>query len=353
MSAASVVGLKMFTTTTGLAVNTTWNPAGQVATHSYLTVTRDGGNRWNVVSHLPSLYRSPLLAFVSPSMGYIADVGVANSMVMTTNRGLSWTRVPIVGGPTSVTVSGGAVWVTSDRCPSGVIDGSNENCWTSLSVIKVGASAPTTVHVIPSDDPALRAILPKTITSWTARLVARTGPSSALVVEGNDGPNILLTTTNSGSSWHAVVNPCGRVWVDIGAVVSRSRWYMLCSTGGGMNQSTNVLYETYNAGRTWTLLAEAHIEGPNKGGIDGFDPGVFGANASGRFLWLTDSLGFVDVSTDGGQTWHFVRRVLSVYTAEPFVSVGDHAWLANYQGGLIRTSDGLHWNLVQRAGLHN
>lgn len=353
VNASSVVGLKMFTGATGLAINTTWNSSRQTATHSYLTSTRDGGTEWTVISHLPRVITSPLLAFANSKLGYVADFQTVNSLLFTNNGGSTWSNIKVQGLPTSVTLSGGDVWVTVDRCPPGVIDGSTDNCRTYLVAIRAGERVPTSVHQIPSNDPALRVLLPTSVAAWTARLVARTGPNSALVVEGSDGPNSLLVTNNAGRSWRMVADPCASIPVASAAAVDGTRWYLLCSRGAGMNHSTNLLYETYDSGKTWALLAESHVMGSNRGNLDWADPGTFGANASGQILWLTDSLGSVSVSVDGGKTWRQMSRNLIQYTEQPFVTVGNAAWLANYQGGLIRTTDGVHWEFARRAPLHN
>jgi photosystem II stability/assembly factor-like uncharacterized protein len=353
VTASSVVGLKMFTVATGLAINTAWNSSGQMATHSYLTATTNGGSEWSVVSSLPEVIASPLLAFANSRVGYVAGFQEANSLLATNNGGLTWSRIHVEGLPTSVTVSGGVVWVTADRCPRGIIAGSSVNCRTYLVAIKYGARALTSVRQIPSIDPALRAVLPNSVSAWTARLIARTGPSSALVVEGTDGPNSLLLTADAGRTWHQIANPCAGIPVASAAAINGARWYALCSQAAGMSHATNELFETFNSGETWTLLAESHVMGPNRGNLDGLVAGTFGANTSGQILWLTDSLGFVSVSIDGGQTWRQVNRNLIQYTEQPFVSIGNAAWLANYHGGLIRTTDGIHWDLVRRSPLGN
>lgn len=348
---ATVAALTMFSQTAGIAINTIWSASHANAIHSYLTWTSDAGSRWTVVSHLPEAVNSPLLVFLNRSVGYVADFKTANSLRFTNDGGATWSKVSFLGLPTSLTKSGGVVMLTADHCTSGATLGSYQNCQTYLTTLSAGETVPKSAQVVPSIDPALRAVLPSKVKSWTATLVARTGPRGAVVVEGNDGPNALLATANSGSSWSTLNYPCPGLPVVSVTALSASRWYLICSLDGGMSQASNFLFTTTNAGQSWTALAEAQAQGQNRGNLDRFIPIAFGASSSGKFLWLSDSSGFMNVSVDGGRTWRLAGRNLSMSTQQPFVSVGNFGWLANSQGGLIRTLDGIHWATVNRTSL--
>ena len=343
MHADSVVALKMFTATSGVAINTTWSTP-QHATASYLTETNDAGTTWKIRGQLPAAIGSPLMAFLSPTTGYVAESFRARTLLMTSNAGATWSSVALVGVPTSMSSVNGSLWVTSDRCAKGTLPQS-PSCPTFLNIYPRGGVVPDVVRPIPARDPALKSILQAT-TSVEALMLARTGLNSALVVEGLDGPNSILSTSDAGRTWTMLAAPCRGMFVNAAVAITASRWFMTCVLPGGAGNADKKLYETHDAGGSWRLLAESNIQGPNKGNLDGAEPGVFGADRTGTVLWMSVGVGFMDISTDGGHTWRMDRQQLIQYTPEPFVSVSRHAWLANYHGGLIRTSDGIHWGVV-------
>ncbi len=346
MKASSVVGLKMFTPSRGLAISTTWNASHQKAIQSYLTATKNAGDSWKIVGRLPMPMATPLMAFISPTEGYVAGYQQANSSFLTLNGGRTWTKVAVKGLATALSVSGNSVWVIAGDCPLKYQQG--PWCATYLNVLAPGDLKPTAIRPITVNDPQLRATIPKAPSTLAARFLARTGPQGALVVEGADGPNSILSTTDAGRSWRMVNNPCKSVFVGAAAAVTSSRWYLFCSLDGGMQQGTNLLYETWNGGTNWTLLAQGHIQGANTGGLTDGVMGNFATNSTGSVLWYANIDGAINVSTDGGRNWLVNRKAIaSMWSPVGFVSVGSSAFEALSVGGLIRTTNGTTWAVVR------
>lgn len=346
LKASSVVGLKMFTPSSGLAISTTWNASHQIATQSYLTATKNAGDSWKIVGRLPIPMETPLIAFVSPTEGYVADYQRANSSFLTLNGGRTWTKAAVKGLPTALSVSGNSVWVVAGDCPLKYQQG--PWCATYVDLLGPGDLKPTAIRPITVNDPQLKKDIPSAPSTLAARFLARTGPQAALVVEGQDGPNSILSTTDAGRSWRLVNNPCGTVFVGAAAAVTGSRWYLFCSLDGGMQQGTNLLYETWNGGTSWTLLAQGHEQGANTGSLTDGVMDNFATNSTGSVLWYANGVGFINVSTDGGRNWVLKRgAVASQWSPVGFVSVGSSAFEALEGGGLIRTTNGRTWAVVR------
>ncbi len=346
LNAKSVVALTMFTRNSGIAVNTLWNATGQHPTMSYLTRTSNSGTTWRITTALPRVFISPLLTFASPRVGYLADAWGEHSLFVTRDAGATWTPMALVGEPTSITTSGDAVWVSANRCAKG-LNVQSPWCPTYLTIYRLGSTTPVTSRRIPALDHALRAALPDSPRTLSARVLARTGTDSAVVVEGSDDPNSVLTTSNSGRSWTPLPSPCGQLSVDSMVTTTSGTWLLMCTAPVGAGGANNALYRSTNTGGSWTLVAKSNHQGAKPNDLYGAEPDVFGANQNGSVLWFSFGVGLMQTSVNGGRTWKFSGRNLVQITQQSFVSRGTFGWLAAYEGGLMRTTDGVHWRWVR------
>jgi hypothetical protein len=286
-----------------------------------LIKTTNGGSSWTTVASLPYSFVAgqlkPLLHFVTPSIGYSQAFQVGakwspDNIYVTTNGGKSWSELKISGQvPSNMNAdayastspdyrfSQGVVSLVSLQCPTR----NTFPCPTTLSEYRWGASQPFSVHAV-----ANVGVGPGE-TLFSDYLIAAPSAEVALVAEVNQKTQILdfALTNNAGASWAAVANPCkhfpGAVAMIIsGMTLSPSRWILNCSQGTGMNHATVRLIETTNNGRTWTTLNYTPSWSAQRGGIGGEVDQVWTSNG-GTVLWSYSSLGYRQVSTNGGRTW--------------------------------------------------
>lgn len=168
----------------------------------------------------------------------------------------------------------------------------------------------------------------------------------------------LRVTHDGGRTWRLLVDPCNRA-VTYNAYadpVTPKLWWIVCiglPAGGTMDKA---IFRTRDGGKTWELRAEnLTAPKPTAHGIafTGYPNGI--AFASNGFGLLTESLGTLYVSRDGGL--HFsghpkVHRPDLDFcrSAAAFSNGVAYALLtAGFPGRLVATHDfGRTWHVVQR-----
>jgi photosystem II stability/assembly factor-like uncharacterized protein len=358
---------------------------GQKTSSAYLLVTSNGAATWRARSELsfelPGVAWSvPHLHFVSAQVGY-ADAAVAGGpasnrgVFVTTNGGFSWRKLNFAGyTPSFATwsigndpinesyqISGGVLTLVTLRCTKYELNVNNGNwCPAYMDEFRVGATRPFKVEPIPSryafpGDPSRLA---------SARLLAATGASSAIVGVGDDEANFpVLETSNGGSTWSKWSNPCYqlrgstgiRIQIPIQDLrITNAGWYLTCYQGGGMSQGTTYFGKSLNDGRSWTLLSQGS-EGATAGNIrfvgnigDVYTQIWVSNDGSILWSWNPDNSGLVRYSEDGGRNWQSISTPrsqppssLSVLSLDP---VGAHGAIAIFPKGVeYSTSNGRTW----------
>ncbi|HEY5266864.1 MAG TPA: hypothetical protein VIJ40_08635 [Acidimicrobiales bacterium] len=312
--------LDMLNTASGYAV------AGVSSTthNEQLIKTTNTGKSWIIVGTLPYSFvagqEKPLLQFVTPSIGYtqtfrVGTKWVPNNIYVTTNAGKSWSKILISGQvPSDVDavadsstspdfrISNGALSLLSLGCSAGTGVSTGSPCPATLSEYHLGATTPFSSHRVAY----LGAGKGPQATSY---LLVAPSATTALVAEDatTGGPFSFVLTTNSGTSWSLINNPCksnpGSPGMNIsGVALTPSRWLLNCSQGWGMNHATVLLSETTNDGHAWSTMNYTAAASAKTGAITGEMDQVWTSNG-GNVLWSYSLLGFIQVSTNGGRTW--------------------------------------------------
>jgi hypothetical protein len=376
-----LVTIDMITSQIGFAIG----GSGSKVAKGYLLATADGGAKWSVRSELPyglpsSASSVPNLHFVSKEVGYtdanVAGGPAANQSVnVTTNGGVSWRRLTFAGyTPTFATptlddpsvnesyqISGGVLTLVTLRCTQSELKVDAGNwCPSYLDEFHVGALRPFKVERIPS----LHARPGSSPQPESVRLLAATGPSSAIIALGDmEGAFPVLKTSDGGTRWSTWSNPCNDLRGSTGLTIqvpiqdlriAPTGWYLTCYQGGGMSQGTIYLGKSSDRGRNWTLLSQGS-EGatagniPYVGNIGDTDVEMWVSN-DGSVLWAWDRFnrGLLRVSTDRGRRWVSILTPrstlpssLSYLSFDPASANGAIAIFPN--GVTYSTSDGLTW----------
>lgn len=198
------------------------------------------------------------------------------------------------------------------------------------------------------------------------------------VVYGNNGSE-LRKSVNHGLNWRPIVR--GLVATTVSAFVSdpRRSGHLYASVNAGSINNTAMtktdIFETVDAGRTWTRLGQISAPGVQSLAFDpasgslyaGTDSGVFGSADGGRSwrpllllapssFWATVSLAPRDPGTvffggallfrsdDAGSSWNSTRSIFSVSTLAVDPGNAEVLYANGYDGkgfgGLLKSSDG-------------
>jgi hypothetical protein len=311
--------LDMLNTSSGFAV------AGisSVKHDEQLIRTANEGKSWTVVGPLPYSFVAgqlkPLLHFVTPSIGYtqtfrVGTQWVPDNIYVTTNAGKSWSKLKISGEVPSNSganayastspdfrISNGVVSLVSLDCTASRDSQTYGTCPAELAEYHWGATTPFESHSVPYIGGGSKGIF------HSAYLMAAPSAATALVAEDLPSRTSFALTTNGGSTWSLIDNPCksvhGSAAMTIsGVTLTSSRWILNCSQGTGMNHANVLLSETTNDGHSWSTLNYTPAWSAQRGGIAGEIDQVWSSN-DGNVLWSYSSVGFIQVSTNGGHTW--------------------------------------------------
>ncbi len=337
-----------------------------------LLETANAGASWKVVGSLPYSFVAgnvkPLLHFVTPSIGYtqaftVANQWESNNVYVTTNGGRSWTRLAIPGLVPSDSdafadastspdfrFASGVLTLVSLKCSTGVALRTYGNCPPELSQYRWGDRRAYSIHGI--GDLATSA----TTNQFSTFLLAAPTKKVALVASqsGPSGSLALALTLDAGATWTSVKNPC-KPYPEAsgpfisGVTVTSTRWILSCSQGTGMNHATVSLNETTNDGHSWTTLNYTPAWSARSGAIAGEIDQIWASNG-GEVLWSYSSLGFVQVSSDGGRLWDPIRingRISNSNTGgapTEFDPVGHSgAYWVTSSGQILLTRDGTNF----------
>jgi photosystem II stability/assembly factor-like uncharacterized protein len=352
--ATDVLNLEMFDARSGVAV--VFSPLPPACKHNctagvparfrdYLAATSDGGQTWRTTGKLPDNVHPGAtyalqLAFRNPNEGYVQSTGPPKTL-FTDDAGRTWLSLRTSGWPTALSLAGSSLWIISEFCPMPLLppDGL---CPSRLLTYPLGHLAPASETPIPTR--GIRASQGISASTRAATLFDRLGLAAGVVEEGGEGsPSSLLLTSGSGRHWKVLDDPCEGL-VPIGLVALNSaHWNLFCELDGGMEHGRTRLYATSDQGRTWRLVAEGNLEGPNLGNIGAEMAFDLALSDNDRVLWLLGAVGGVASSTDGGRDWTVVGIDTGGYDTELATAGPTGAWLPLPGYGLYRTTNGTSW----------
>lgn len=321
--------------------------ATQRGTPYAIARTITGGASWTLRAALPitsfdqmSSTTGSSLDFVSGNVGYLSTS--EGSIYVTTNAGISWSRLQSPGIWPTYAIAGPRVYVASDVCRQPPPTYGPLKCPSELSTFVVGATAPTTSSPIPALGPA---------GAFRAATVLGATTSTVVVAEGGHeaSHSSLLRTTNNGKSWQLAKNPCEgpspqQLLIDPGASP-----LLYCFGDGGMSQGTSELWQSRTPSlSTWRLLSKASQMGSAKNSIgDVINTLYYSENHAWLFGAMGGASNSLEVSRDGGRQWKRFSLPLTNYGGAPsYVSTfGASGAIYGISGGAqFRTLNATTWH---------
>jgi photosystem II stability/assembly factor-like uncharacterized protein len=124
----------------------------------------------------------------------------------------------------------------------------------------------------------------------------------------------VMRTTDRGRTWQRVGGPCvGATGTSLSFVSARHGW-LLCTSQPGAGMQPKAVFETWDGGRRWRLLADAYFTriGRSRGGLStgGYPHGLSFEPSGHGLLW--QARGHTYSTRDGGRHW----RSLSLTSPE-------------------------------------
>jgi photosystem II stability/assembly factor-like uncharacterized protein len=303
-----------------------------------LARSRDGGQSWALVSttgpaNLTTNRLQPItLAFSSTTTGWVSANGTLDE---TLDGGHHWRSVRLGSGQVLTVARTGSLVEAVTSGPSylwtlALPDGHWRN----------GAPIPTMVG--------------SSANAESLELTSLGPPPNDAVVatrKYGDEPPEVAVTTNGGTSWSWVADPCSHNWAGLGALTQSADGEIgvLCFGGAAAGSGTRGFYVSTNRGRSWVLrAADTNLAGPNPSGLNLQDTGTaLGSPRPGLFLDATENL--LAVSVDGGRHWKHVAGSPD-WGAIGLPGVGGFdvlnatsVWLLARGVALLRTTDGTTW----------
>ncbi|MDQ6705167.1 MAG: SBBP repeat-containing protein [Acidobacteriota bacterium] len=275
------------------------------------TQAQPGGSplmRIDSASGTAQLLTSPLLTnaakfTVDPQNSSTLYAAADSGLIRSTDSGASWNRIdtfPAVSIIASITIDpsdSNIIYVSANtrglfRSVDGGID------WSELN----------------------QGIPPPVNTSfYVNQLWVDPAASSVLFATSSSG---LIRSADSGASWTVVLV------IDIASSLAFDPFAPGTIYESGAGRGSSTVNKSIDDGVTWTLLAAAPMGYPNQLLADPFDAGV---------LYFSDYLGLYQ-SKDGGATWTFKTRQLSVAIAADPARPVLYASLGS--SGIVRSTDG-------------
>jgi hypothetical protein len=127
-----------------------------------------------------------------------------------------------------------------------------------------------------------------------------------------DGSQRIERTSDGGRTWQGRSVPCPHLAATATDVsfLSLTRGWLLCTGAGGAGIENRAILETTDAGRTWTIVAEANLGGRSSSGLTapGYPNGIAFLPDGHGWMWAERSVG-IEATTDGGHSWHVVGKV--------------------------------------------
>lgn len=280
-----------------------------------LVETKDGAASWTVTGVIPPSFGYPWqTAFKTNAEGYV--IGSDGTLLFTENAGKSWAKASTRGIVTSISIDGSEMWATARACPK---ISTNVLCSEFLEPFEVGKLKPTSVASVPIDTP----------------IIAQVSQTVGYAVGNVKDAGKIFLTANSGVSWRAVTNPCGRLEITGSAVASQTHLFAFCGTSIAPSTEGVELFASIDGGESWSMRSESPTLGLTATASD-----------NGQYVW-TFSSGLLATASGGGREW----KVESDFKEGPggsIVTVGaDDAWYADIAHGIFRTLNGHSWILLR------
>ena len=256
-------------------------------------VSSDGGRRWVVISHIPSLASVPgaaylvQMAFLNRTRGWILFPGL---LLATSNGGRSWRVVDLPRSAVALARSGKVVEALtvdcmvegSTTCPSG---GAvrlwrylpRRDSWIGSPAIEVSHAENAELLLNPIQD---------------ALLLDQVQDVSYLTPLGA-GPPVLLRTSDDGVHWTPLANPCSTMSLDNMAVSSSGALWAACFGQGEGQERPETLSVSDDRGASWGRVWSGSAYGSFPVGI-----AAFSATTAAMGIQL-----YLSVTTDGGSVW--------------------------------------------------
>jgi hypothetical protein len=284
----------------------------------YLVKTSNLGRSWSVQAPLPTpsfkgIYgwgNEPSLDFLTPRIGYLSSYDAP--LWVTVDAGATWSKVKTPGIDPSFAVTAHTLSVTSTVCsPSHV-----KRPWTcpsDLTQYRTGSATPYRTVLLPDvgadkfrNVDVLKALSPRSI------VVVQEPQSPGPMV-----PSLWLTT-DAGVQWRRLSNPCKGLSINQLLTFATHRWLLSCFGDGGMNQGTSELWDSYDAGTSWKVVARAsEMGGLDEGGLRDVSHTLEVGGQGVLFATLGGAAGGVQVSTDGGFNWRLSNVEMAIFGGAP------------------------------------
>ena len=323
--------------------------------------TSDGGLSWAVVgAALPTSAGGPtptrlVVALAGNGLGTnVAGLyaytgtgplgdGGDRRLYVSLDRGSSWNVVefpgPVVGvapplGPGGSTlgppVSDGELWALVGSVPEG---GRTRPARLEVSV-DAGRTWKSTASIPGSGN-----------IGQLARVSQRVGFVVSESTAGGRLSSSLFETTDGGSSWQRLSDPCGTFPDQQLSAVNVEHLWLACGSQPAGNLQAKSVYFSTDAARSWRQTTSVGLAKATSIGALGRSGYIIGlAAVSDQEVWLALGRGPVDVTTDQGRTWR--PAFLLPWGTGGVVQVtfidATHGWALTPQG-LWRTSDGVQW----------
>ena len=323
----------------GVAANDSFHPTKWV----YLVRTTNAGSSWTMQSPLPYLSFNqsggelvPSVDFVNPLVGYVTSGdAVPGAIFVTTNGGVSWSKVSSPGVTPMMLVTSSSLAVVSDVCVHPHQDSDFNLCPNDLSLYRIGATTPWRTVRIPRTS---------NVANRDAQLFAAPSPNTYVISEGDPGGGgqhsrlSLSEASDAGLAWRHVDDPCAGLGSDQLVTFSAKKWLLSCFLGEGMNQGMGNLWRTDNAGATWTRIQHGDTEATTL--VPSGDEHIIFGEVGG-------ASGGVVYSTDGGATWSHTGVDGQGGAPNSLSTIGATGAIDQVVGALMyRTRDGRLWTPV-------
>ena len=349
-SGTQIDRVDMVTTTMGygVAANDAFYPTKWV----YLVRTTNSGTSWTMQSALPylSFHQSgeelvPTIDFVSPLVGYVSSEGqVPGALFMTTNGGITWSKVLTPGVTPTFMATSSTLAVVSDICSHPQQVTHFNACPNDLSLYHVGVTTPWRSVRIPQTS---------NIANRNAQLFAITSPNTFVMSEGDSGGGgqhsrlSLSETNNAGITWRHLDDPCAGLGSNQLVTFGSQHWLLSCFLGMGMNQGIGNLWRTSNGGASWSRILHGDAEATTL---------VPSGNRRIIFGEVAGATGGVVYSTDGGAKWTRTDIDGQGGAPESLSTIGPTGAIDDVIGNLLyRTRNGRNWTALSElpAGKYN
>jgi photosystem II stability/assembly factor-like uncharacterized protein len=323
----------------GVVTNDAYDPTQWV----YLVRTTDAGSSWSMQSALPYLSFNqsggelvPSIDFVNRHDGYVSSAdGVPGALFVTTNGGVSWSKVATPGVSPSFLATSSSLAVVSYICVHPHQDSDFNLCPNDLSLYRIGATTPWRIVRIPRTS---------NVTNRDAQLFAAPSANAYVISEGETGGGgqhsrlSLSETSDAGLAWRHVDDPCAGLNSDQLVTFTAQNWLLSCFLGEGMNQGIGNLWRTDDAGATWTRVQHGDTEATTL---------VPSGNEHILFGEVGGASGGVVYSTDGGATWSHTGVDGQGGAPNSLSTIGPTGAIDQVVGALMyRTRNGRLWTPV-------